>query len=300
MTAHPTGYGSTVIEAELRLPAATVQVWQFDLVKPLQTVLRDEGVYRLDMCLSPRLPGSGLCFADHWAAHRFERPGRIFMIPPGETLRVRGGVGHQGAIICFLPKTRLGAWLEDDLAWTDRRLEASLDIASVSVGNLLLQLGEEARHPGFASEILSEAIAVQIAVHLQRYYRGFTESQSSGGLTPWRLRLIEERLKDVQHAPTLTELATPVPAFGAPAFTRISREPRHLHRRICGSAPDRNRKTRAIRAWEREIGRFHTRFRFVLELLLRVPQGYRDGAERISRSAARDGLNKESKIRLGY
>ena len=45
--------------------------------------------------------------------------------------------------------------LEDDLESTDRQLEASLDIRSGDIRSLILRLGEEARHPGFASQMLA-------------------------------------------------------------------------------------------------------------------------------------------------
>jgi AraC family transcriptional regulator len=195
------------VEAELVLPATKVQIWQFDLTASQNRVLRVTESYRLDLSLSQRLRSS-MCFSDHWAPHRFEQPGKLFLLPPGETLRIRNAIGHEEAIICYLPVTRVREWLETDLEWTERRLEASLDIQSHSIANLLANLGEEARHPGFASEMLSEAMALQLAINLQRYYHTITESPAPGGLAPWRLRLIDERLHDSQQPPTLSELAT--------------------------------------------------------------------------------------------
>jgi AraC family transcriptional regulator len=98
-------------------------------------------------------------------------------------------------------------WFDGDLVWTDRRLEASLDIASPTVRALLLRLGEELRHPGFASDALTELIAAQLAIELGRYCASITHGPATGGLAPWRLRLIDERLSEVREAPTLAELA---------------------------------------------------------------------------------------------
>ena len=204
----PTG-GTSIMEAELSLPAVQVQVWRFDLRDSRQSILRQDRTYRLDLCLSPRPAGSGLCFADHWASGRFVRAGKLFLLPPSETLRVRSGVGRQDAIICHLPTDRVSDWLDSDCEWTDRRLEASLNIGEPVIENLLLQLGAEARHPGFAADVLSEAMTVQIAIQLERFYRGLSQSAAAGGgLAPWRLRLIDERLNEVQGAPTLSELAS--------------------------------------------------------------------------------------------
>jgi AraC family transcriptional regulator len=124
-------------------------------------------------------------------------------------MRVRSGVGRQDAIVCHLPVDRLAKWLDMDREWTDQYLDASLDIATPAIDRLLIQLGEEARSPGFASEAMGEAIAMQIAIHLERFYRGTSMLRtSSDGLATWRLRLIDDRLLEVGSSPSLTELAT--------------------------------------------------------------------------------------------
>jgi len=99
------------------------------------------------------------------------------------------------------------AWLQRDLEWTDRRLAAILDIPDANIRGLLLRLAEEVRHPGFASAVLVELICAQIAIELGRYCAAVIEGPMTGGLAPWRLRMIDERLREVQAAPSLAELA---------------------------------------------------------------------------------------------
>ena len=48
---------------------------------------------------------------------------------------------------------------------------------------------------------------MQIAVELGRYYHGIPDGAQAGGLSPWRLRLVEDRLRDGDGTPTLAELA---------------------------------------------------------------------------------------------
>ncbi len=50
-------------------------------------------------------------------------------------------------------------------------------------------------------------LAGQLAIELARYCSGIEDGPVSGGLAAWRLRLIDERLKDVHVVPTLIELA---------------------------------------------------------------------------------------------
>jgi AraC family transcriptional regulator len=206
-TLYDTPSGLMTLEAELRLPAASVEIWQFELVEQVHNVLQDGDSFHLDLCLTPRIPDSGISFSDRSASNHFKRPGKIFVIPPGKPLRVKSGVGSQGAIICRLMVDPIRKWFDAEPEWTDEQLEASLDVDSFPIENLLLQLSDEVRHPGFATDLVSEAIATQIAVHLHRFYRGLADSPPSGGLTKWRLSLIDERLREAQRAPTLSELA---------------------------------------------------------------------------------------------
>lgn len=199
---------SMMVNAEVRVPAATVQVVRFDMTRPADNILRDEERYWLDLCLTPRPRNARACYRERWSPHRFERIGKVFLLPPRETLQARSdGPSSQASVLCHLSPETLGAWCGEELQWTDRRLEASLDIKDASVRSLLLRLAEEARHPGFASQVLVEMIVGQLSIELARYCQRIGDSPAGSGLPSWRLRLIDERLHEVREAPTLTELA---------------------------------------------------------------------------------------------
>jgi AraC family transcriptional regulator len=197
--------GVMTVDAELSVPSATIQVARFDINQPGENfVCRD--IYWLDLAVTPR-PNARACFRDHWAPHRFEPLGRVFMAPPNELMRVKGDSGTQTSILCLLQKDMFQRWLGQDMEWTDKRLEATLSVPSEEVQQLMLRLGQEARNPGFASHAYSEAMAVQIAIELNRFYLALDTDAASGGLAGWRLRMIDERLREVRSPPTLTELA---------------------------------------------------------------------------------------------
>jgi AraC family transcriptional regulator len=197
------------VDAEIRVPVATAQLVHFHVTGPADNILRDEQMYWLDLCLTPRPRNARARYPDHWAPHRFERIGNLFLVPPGERMQAKSDGGPpQTSILCHLHPQPLRQWLEHDLEWTDRRLSASLDIPDANVRGLLLRLAEELRHPGFASEVLVELIVAQVAIELARYCVTAEADQASGGLAPWRLRRIEERLKEVRESPTLSELAS--------------------------------------------------------------------------------------------
>ena len=196
------------VQAELRSPQASVQLVDLDLASSVEDELTEPGVYRLDLGLMPRPAEARMRFSHHWARHRFKRPGHLFLLPPDEVVEFKSGVGHQRLVICRLLTDSLQRWLESDIKWTAPRLDASLDISNIRIRNLLLRLGDEARNPGLASDLMVESVVLQLAVELLRHYEGINESTSSAGLAEWRLRLIEERLTEEDRTPDLTELAT--------------------------------------------------------------------------------------------
>ncbi len=196
------------IGTEVRVPVATAQLAQFHFTDPIDIVMFDRDAYWLDLCLEPRPNNARACYLDHWTAQRFERIGKVYLLPPGETIQTRSdGAASHTSILCHFRPEALNQWFEGELQWTSRRLEATLDIPDANVRRGLLKLAEEMRHPGFASEMLVELIAAQLAIELGRYFAQFDEIPMTGELAQWRLRVIEERLADVQEVPTLSELA---------------------------------------------------------------------------------------------
>jgi AraC family transcriptional regulator len=128
-------------------------------------------------------------------------------VPPGEVLHAKGDRGRQTSVVCQLHAEAVRSFLDEDFEWSERRLEASLDIRDADLRGLVLRLGKEACHPGFASAMLAEQIAGQMAIELFRYQAAIGDDPVRGGLAPWRLRIIDERLADLRAAPTLAELA---------------------------------------------------------------------------------------------
>ncbi len=196
------------VEAELRVPIATAQLVHFHLPEPADNILREEEVYRVDLCLTPRPRNARACYPDRWSPYRFEKLGNVFLLPPGEAMRARSDdTCEQSSLICQLRPESMCQWFEGDLQWTNQQLAAGLDIRDANIRHLLLRLVQEARNPGFASAMLVELIAAQIAIELARYCTVIDESQMAGGLASWRLRRIDERLQEMCEAPSLSELA---------------------------------------------------------------------------------------------
>lgn len=195
------------VEAERTGAAITAQLVRFDIPVPTATVLRDDGAYMIDMCLTPRpLPAKG-GYHLRWGPHRFERLGDIFLVPPGEELFVRAGTNQQASLVCRLDPARIHAIIGQELAWTDQQLATTLDISSANIRALLFRLTEEVRHPGLACDSMIDFLSGELAIELGRYCLARAERAVMGGLAGWRLRLIDERLTDDPSAPSLKELA---------------------------------------------------------------------------------------------
>ena len=196
------------IDGEISGAIATTQLVRFHLLDPSDNIWCQEDASWLDMCLTPRPLNVRARYCDRWGPNRFQRVGGILLMPAGHALQIKADGGdHQTSVVCKLRSEALRDWFEGDLEWTDRRLEANLDIANPNIRSLLLRLGDEIRHPGFASEALAELIAAQLAIELCRYWSAVAKGPAAGGLAPWRLRLIDDRLMELREAPALGELA---------------------------------------------------------------------------------------------
>jgi AraC family transcriptional regulator len=200
--------GKMQIEAELKAPTALVQLVRYDFYEPPDSTLRIDGKFRIELCLTSRHPSARACFCDHWSTHRFERIGDLFVAPPGVTMLARSDEADSlTSVICQLDLEPVLELFDKPPQLHDYWLKATLDVRNANLRALLLRLAEEARQPGFASEILVESIAGQMSVEMFRHGTTITQGVAHGGLAPWQLRVIEERLKEVREAPTLGVLA---------------------------------------------------------------------------------------------
>jgi AraC family transcriptional regulator len=193
--------------AERRASIASVQAIEISLTSPVDMILRDENHYRLDFAPRARLPRTEVCFVRRWPSHRFSPAGKLFLLPPGEDLRIRAEPGPLSLVLCNIRRDDFHEWFGAEFEWGGRRLEASTDLHSAPLICLLRQLGREVRQPGFASDVMIEGVTLQIAATLARQLRALDSDAGRGGLAPWRLRAIDEQLAKTDKTPTLVDLA---------------------------------------------------------------------------------------------
>lgn len=130
------------------------------------------------------------------------------MLPPTIDMAARSDEDRSlSSVICLLRLPPVLALFDRLPDLTERFLLLSLDVRDANVRQVLLRLADELRHPGFASRILTESLAAQLSVDLLRYGAALPERITHGGLAPWQLNRIEERLLEAREAPSLQELA---------------------------------------------------------------------------------------------
>lgn len=198
---------SLEVETAVRSPSALIQLVHYHFNEPPSGMVGGEKEFRIELCLNSRHRSARGCFNELWSPQRYERIGDMFVAPCDLTLHAKSDEQSSlTSIMCQLNREPM-LQLFDELPEPDRFLVASLDVQDARAKNSMLRLAEEIRQPGFASAILMESVVMQLVVDLFRYGMAIYDQHPQGGLAPWQLRRIEERLNDVSDAPTLSMLA---------------------------------------------------------------------------------------------
>jgi AraC family transcriptional regulator len=194
------------VDAEVRVPDATALLARVHHDGPSDYVMLQDA-YWLDLGLTPRPKNTRARYVDGWAPHRYQPVGAVLLVPAGHAFQFRTDGGEMALVVCQFRPELLRRWTEDDPDWTDRLLQANLDLDNERLRAPLRRLAEELRHPGLASGALAELLLGQAAIELARHCDILRDAPAAGGLSASRLRLIDERLSDVRAPPTLDELA---------------------------------------------------------------------------------------------
>jgi AraC family transcriptional regulator len=198
---------SFTVESGVKFARGWVEVRQYTWAKPTQDIWTPDA-YFLDISLSPRTDARG----SYLGLSRRNAPetiGRVMLVPPGHTLQTGCELGRQRSMHCVLEAGMIEDVLRRAPSWDEASLREALHINSPEIEWLLLKIYREMRQAGFASEMMVEAFANALAVELVRRFRLHREEPQIriGGLAPWRMRRLRERVHADLPAPSLTELA---------------------------------------------------------------------------------------------
>lgn len=141
-------------------------------------------------------------------AGAFRPVGDLFFLPVGRRYHARGGPGRQKTLF-FEIDANIGE--PDGFAFPveeDAALQACLNLRYDRLRDLLIQIAREVETPGFASTLLLEGLGLSLLAETLRVLKSKHDNAARrGGLPRWRIRAIEERVRDDERVPTLSELA---------------------------------------------------------------------------------------------
>jgi AraC family transcriptional regulator len=202
------GARKLAVEGELQLPLGHVLIARLNHPSADEHMFSRPDVFWVDLCLTPRRPDARARYVDRWGPHRFARMGSLIALPPRFNLHLKSEGGRHLSLICALRAEAVERWLPVDFEWTDRRLEACLDVSSVPIRNLMRELFAEMRRDSVGQREFAEALVLQISIETARHLIGASDSIDGGGLAAWRLRVIDKRMAQPGPLPTLVELAS--------------------------------------------------------------------------------------------
>lgn len=168
--------------------------------------LHCENLHYFDFSVSGRPKGAWGRFPDTFG--ELERVGKLLFVPARHRYNGLGGSGRQRSILVFF---RAPAEFEDDPVFGEELepvLRNCVHLQGRAVIDLMIRIGRETQEPGIASELILEGLGLTLLGETARLLHGFrSERAYKGGLASWRLKLIEERIRDEGSQSTITELA---------------------------------------------------------------------------------------------
>lgn len=202
-----TALDSFTVEGSLCFAGGEAEVRDYRWAHRTDDVWSSQDRYFLHVCLTPAAERRAAYLdCDGRVAGVI---GRIMLVPPGRRVRSGGAEGRQRSLHCVLDADIVDRLLPGPAVWSDPALASALHLECPEVEHLLLRLYAELRQPGFASDIMAESIATGIGIAIVRKFgldRAATDVQR-GGLAPWRMRRLRERVMDDAPSPGLGELA---------------------------------------------------------------------------------------------
>ena len=194
---------SLEVETSLGQVSLAERAWD----EPIDLVVYPEH-YWLELQLLPTPADGQACFTDRWRGGRFEPIGRAYLLPMSQPVHLQSNCRKHVAISCSFLPAAIQRWFDGGLEWTETRLKQSLNITNPTIRNLLFRMSEEIRTPSLGSDVLLDLMFAETIIELARYCLGSEERQDKGGLAPWRMSLIKERLAETGARVSLNELAT--------------------------------------------------------------------------------------------
>jgi len=200
------------VENHATFAGGWVAVQQCSWSRPIAPVwTTSERCYVLDLSLDSR---KSAATAECLSRGRSTGPvsvGATYMVPPGQTLMLRAKQGQARSLRCLLSADLVERHLPGKPDWSDPKVvsDGMVKLGGGQIEWLLRRMYRELHEPDFATANMMETLAQQLAIEIVRRFklRECEPTYRVGGLSPWRMRLIEDRVYSDQPMPCLSELA---------------------------------------------------------------------------------------------
>lgn len=198
--------GQVLDVRSIRTAGATAMMLDYDRDFPVSGVWFSRKIHFFDMTFSKRPPGARGYFDEAFTDYR--SLGKIFFLPAGHRYHGEGGQGRQQSLSLFL---RARPQDDEDGEFGSAItpvLSNCLRLEGDGIRTLLTRIAQEVTTPGFASDLLLEGLSLTLLGETARLLHGLQRTNlRKGGLSPQRLRMIEERVRTSNRATSIAELA---------------------------------------------------------------------------------------------
>jgi AraC family transcriptional regulator len=201
--------GDRHIESAIEFSRGRVEICAYDWRREWNGICRarpDMYIFELNLCRVGKVPLPSP--SDSHPVPGSFQAGDVAFIPPHSAVQRNLAPGRRRALLCMFDR----GWLDDLLPRVIPESGSKLG-TTTGLGRiewLLRNIHQEMRqNEDFGSAIVVESFANALAVELARRLalRMTTDGSGKGGLAPWRMRLVHERITSNIAAPGLEELA---------------------------------------------------------------------------------------------
>lgn len=204
---------SYTVERQVRLKNGIVELGRHHWDHPVELALRQpDDCFSLNLAVSPRPARGRICLpapVEDDALHSIQR---VVALAPGATFRLSVPAGQVRSLYCGIDRAGVEALVALPERAVAAGLSARLDGAVVEL--LLNRLYDELRDGHFASHQAMEAYVEALTVEVARAIVAVDPPSGSGepearkgGLSPGRMRMLEQRIAADAPPPHLAELA---------------------------------------------------------------------------------------------
>jgi len=185
-----------IIQAELTRGPTRVRVQTFHYETPSEMVRRPSR-HTLALMTSRKKFSRGHFFSRHQTG-RLSDLGSLLFIPAGHSLFGTGPGGAQNMIACSFEAGAIPALSPLERSWDIRELTQCYDVRSARIADTLRRITQEVLTPGFASDILIDALINALPVELSRYFQALPEAPAPkrGQLSQRQLQTIEDYVRE--------------------------------------------------------------------------------------------------------